>query len=234
LATAYAAAGQKTLLIDSDLRRPAQHELFNLDNRVGLSEYLRGEVSLDDMIQACHLPNLFVITSGTDSSSVVSMLNSDKMHELVDRMKEWFDVVIFDCPPILGVSDALLVSALAEGSLIVAQHRKFPRSMLIRVKGALQGIGTKCLGVVLNNVDVKQDNTYQYYTSYSQYYSNSRSKSKPRSKQKPAKLSPVSRAKKETQLEPTLSMNGAEAEKPLPAGIPVDELAAERFSEDVY
>jgi polysaccharide biosynthesis transport protein len=234
LATAYAAAGQKTLLIDSDLRRPAQHELFNLDNRVGLSEYLRGEVSLDDMIQACHLPNLFVITSGTDSSSVVSMLNSDKMHELVDRMKEWFDVVIFDCPPILGVSDALLVSALAEGSLIIAQHRKFPRSMLIRVKGALQGIGTKCLGVVLNNVDVKQDNTYQYYTSYSQYYSNSRSKSKPRSKQKPAKLSPVSRAKKETQLEPTLSMNGAEAEKPLPAGIPVDELAAERFSEDVY
>jgi polysaccharide biosynthesis transport protein len=238
LATAYAAAGQQTLLIDSDLRRPAQHELFNLDNRVGLSEYLRGEVGLDEVIQVCHLPNLFVITSGTDSSSVVSMLNSDKMHELVDTTKEWFDVVIFDCPPVLGVSDALLVSALAEGSLIVAQHRKFPRSMLIRVKGALQGIGTKCLGVVLNNVDVKQDNTYQYYTSYSQYYSNSRSNSKPRSKQnpkeKPAKLSPVSRVKKETQPEPTLSMNGAEAEKPLPAGIPVEELAAERFTEDVY
>jgi hypothetical protein len=121
---------------------------------------------------------------------------------------------------------------LAEGSLIVAQHRKFPRSMLIRVKGALQGIGTKCLGVVLNNVDVKQDNTYQYYTSYSQYYSNSRST--PRSKQKPAKLSPVSRVKKETQPEPALSMNGAEAEKPPHARIPVDEPGAKRFAEDVY
>ena len=232
LATAYAAAGQQTLLIDSDLRRPAQHELFNLDNRVGLSEYLRGEVTLDEVIQVCHLPNLFVITSGTDSSSVVSMLNSDKMHELVDTMKERFDVVIFDCPPILGVSDALIVSALAEGSLIVAQHRKFPRSMLIRVKGALQGIGTKCLGVVLNNVDVKQDNTYQYYTSYSQYYSKPRPKQKP--KEKPAKLSPVSHVKKETQPEPTLSMNGAEAEKPPHVRIPVEKLAAEPFAEDVY
>jgi polysaccharide biosynthesis transport protein len=189
------------------------------------------------VIQVCHLPNLFVITSGTASSSVVSMLNSDKMRKLVDTVKERFDVVIFDCPPILGVSDALIVSAIAEGSLIVAQHRKFPRSMLIRVKGALQGIGTKCLGVVLNNVDVKHDNTYQYYTSqyytsYSQYYSKPRPKQKP--KEKPTKLSPVSRVKKETQPEPTLSTNGAEAEKPPHVRIPVDELAAEPFTEDVY
>jgi Mrp family chromosome partitioning ATPase len=160
------------------------------------------------------------------------MLNSDKMRELVDTMKEWFDVVIFDCPPILGVSDALIVTALAEGSLIVAQHRKFPRSMLIRVKGALQGIGTKCLGVVLNNVDVRHDNTYQYYTSYSQYYSKPRPKQKP--KEKPTKLSAVSRVKKETQPEPTLSINGAETEKRPQVGIPVDELAAEPFGEDVY
>jgi succinoglycan biosynthesis transport protein ExoP len=180
----------------------------------------------------CHLPNLFVVTSGTASNSVVSMLNSDKMRELVDTVKEWFDVVIFDCPPILGVSDALIVSALAEGALIVAQHRRFPRSMLIRVKGALQGIGTKCLGVVLNNVDVKQDNTYQYYTSYSQYYSKQKPKQKP--KEKPAKLTPVSRVKKEAEPEPTLSMNGAEPEKRPRVGIPVEQLAAEPFAEDVY
>jgi polysaccharide biosynthesis transport protein len=232
LATAYAAAGQQTLLIDSDLRRPAQHELFDLDNRVGLSEYLRGEVALDEVIQVCHLPNLFVVTSGAGSNSVVSMLNSDKMRELVDTVKEWFDVVIFDCPPILGVSDALIVSALAEGALIVAQHRRFPRSMLIRVKGALQGIGTKCLGVVLNNVDVKQDNTYQYYTSYSQYYSKPKPKQKP--KGKPVKLTPAGRVKKEAEPEPTLSMNGAEREKRPRIEIPVEELAAEPFAEDVY
>jgi Mrp family chromosome partitioning ATPase len=100
------------------------------------------------------------------------------MRELVDTMKDWFDVVIFDCPPILGASDGLVVSALVEGSIIVAQHRKFPRSMLIQVKGTLENIGTKCLGVVLNNVDIKHDNTYQRYTSYGQYCSKPKSKAK--------------------------------------------------------
>ena len=178
LGTAYAASGQQTLIIDCDLRRPAQHELFALDNRVGLSEYLKGEVALDEAIQVSHVPNLFVITSGMGATSLVSLLNSHKMRGLVDTMKEWFDVVIFDCPPILGVSDGLVVSALVEGSIIVAQHRKFPRSMLIQVKGTLENIGTKCLGVVLNNVDIKHDNTYQCYTSYGQYCSKPKSKAK--------------------------------------------------------
>jgi len=227
LATAYAASGQQTLIIDSDLRRPAQHELFNLDNRIGLSEYLKGNVALDEVIQVSHLPNLFVITSGTVSTSVLSTLNSDQMRALADTMKEWFDVVIFDCPPILGVSDALVVSASAEGSLMVAQYRKFPRSMLIRAKGALEGLGTKCLGVVLNNVDVKYDNTYQYCTSYNPYYS----KFKP--KAKPAKSAPVNRAK-ETRPEAKPSINGAEPEKSSWARTLVEELPAEPLGKDAY
>ena len=93
-------------------------------------------------------------------------------------MKNWFDVVILDCPPILGASDALVVSALVEGSIIVTQHRKFPRSMLVRVKGTLENFGTKCLGVVLNNVDIKHDNAYQYFSNYGQYYSKPKSKAK--------------------------------------------------------
>src|SRR5438132_6812154 len=91
LATAYAASGQQTLIIDSDLRRPAQHELFNLDNRIGLSEYLEGNVALDEVIQVSHLPNLFVITSGAASASELSTLNSDQMRALAETMKEWFD-----------------------------------------------------------------------------------------------------------------------------------------------
>jgi capsular exopolysaccharide synthesis family protein len=169
LATTYAAAGQQTLIIGGDLRRPTQHRLFDLDNRVGLSEYLKGEVALDAVIQVAHTPNLFVITSGGGTNSTVSLLNSDKMRELVDAVKGWFDVVLFDCPPILGVSDALIVSALVDGSIIVTQHRRFPRSMLVRVKAAIESAGTKPLGVVLNNVDIKHDRSYGYYTSYNQY-----------------------------------------------------------------
>jgi polysaccharide biosynthesis transport protein len=178
LGAAYAASGQQTLIIDCDLRRPAQHELFALDNRAGLNGYLNGEVALDEAIQVSHVPNLFVITTGMSPTSLVSLLNSHKMRELADTMKNWFDVVIFDCPPILGASDALVVSALVEGSIIVTQHRKFPRSMLVRVKGTLENFGTKCLGVVLNNVDIKHDNAYQYFSKYGQYYSKPKSKAK--------------------------------------------------------
>ena len=185
LGTIYAASGQQTLIIDSDLRRPAQHRLFDLDNRVGLSEYLNGKADLDAVIQVGPTPNLSVITSGGGTNSTVSLLNSDKMRELVDTVKGWFDLVLFDCPPILGVSDALVVSALVEGSIIVAQHRKFPRSILVRVKTALQNTGTKPLGVVLNNVDVRHDKNYEYYTSYSQYYT------KPKPKEKPARIVPA-------------------------------------------
>jgi Mrp family chromosome partitioning ATPase len=98
------------------------------------------------------------------------------MRQLIEKIKEQFDVILFDCPPILGLSDASLLSELAQGSIIVTQHRKFPRSMLVRVKTALQNIGTPCLGAVLNQVDVKYDETYLYYTSYGHYYTNRKSK----------------------------------------------------------
>jgi capsular exopolysaccharide synthesis family protein len=218
LGTIYAASGQQTLIIDSDLRRPAQHRLFDLDNRVGLSEYLNGKADLDAVIQVGPTPNLSVITSGGGTNSTVSLLNSDKMRELVDAVKGWFDLVLFDCPPILGVSDALVVSALVEGSIIVAQHRKFPRSILVRVKTALQNTGTKPLGVVLNNVDVRHDENYEYYTSYSQYYT------KPKPKEKPARIVPAQfRQPKRDLLGKTTSVKDS-----------VEKAVAETFNEDVY
>jgi polysaccharide biosynthesis transport protein len=218
LATTYAAAGQQTLIIDSDLRRPTQHRLFDLDNRVGLSEYLKGEAALDAVIQPGRTPNLFVITSGGGTNSTVSLLNSDRMRELVDAVKGWFDIVLFDCPPILGVSDALIVSALVEGSVIVAQHRRFPRSMLVRVKAAIESAGTKPLGVVLNNVDVKHDRSYEYYTSYSQYYTKPKPKEK-RAAVAPSRFTPPQREPMRTTREITGS---------------TEKAVAETFSDDVY
>ena len=180
LATSYARSGLLTLIVDGDLRRPVQHELFDLDNRVGLADYLRGTADSDHIIQATQMPSLSVITSGAHGSKVVSLLKSERMRRLIEKIKEQFDVVLFDCPPILGLSDASLLSELAQGSIIVTQHRKFPRSMLVRVKAALQNIGTPCLGAVLNQVDVKYDETYLYYTSYGHYYSNRKSKARDR------------------------------------------------------
>jgi polysaccharide biosynthesis transport protein len=154
LATAYAATGQQTLIIDAGLRRPVQHQLFDIDNRVGLSDFLRGEKNLEEIIQEAR-QNLFIIASGPTSDRAGSLLTSQKLTELVEIAKEWFDVVIFDCPPVLGESDASMISSLAEGSIIVARHRRFPRSKIVRAKRTLESQGTKVLGLVLNHAYVR-------------------------------------------------------------------------------
>ena len=156
LAMAYAASGQQTLLVDAALRRPTQHNLFGIDNRVGLSDYLRGEKVFDEIIQDSGTPNLFVVTSGSSRASGIRPFTSAKCVELVDTAKEWFDLVIFDCPPLLGPDGFMEICALAEGSIIVAQLRRYPRSMVVKTKDALQNLGTKVLGVVLNSAYISR------------------------------------------------------------------------------
>jgi succinoglycan biosynthesis transport protein ExoP len=154
LATVYGATGQQTLIIDAALRRPAQHQLFDIDNRVGLSDFLRGEKNAEEIIQEVR-QNLFIITSGPTSRRAGTLLSSQKLAELVEIAKEWFDVVIFDCPPVLGANDASMISSLADGSIIVARHRRFPRSKIVRAKQTLENEGTKVLGLILNHAYVK-------------------------------------------------------------------------------
>jgi capsular exopolysaccharide synthesis family protein len=154
LATVYAATGQQTLIIDAALRRPAQHQLFDIDNQVGLSDFLRGAKNVEEIIQEVR-QNLFIITSGPTSHRAGILLSSQKVAELVEIAKEWFDVVIFDCPPVLGPNAASMISSLAEGSIIVARHRRFPRSKIVRAKRTLENQGTKVLGLVLNHAYVK-------------------------------------------------------------------------------
>jgi polysaccharide biosynthesis transport protein len=170
LAGAWAAAGQRVLIVDADLRRPSQHRLFEVDNRVGLSNYLKGDAQLDKVISPTSIRDLYLIPAGPISVDVLSLLSSPAMSHLVATAKERFDLVIFDCPPLLGVSDASIICTLVDASIMVVYHRRFPRAMLLRVTRAITNIGGHILGVVLNNVDVRLDPNYQYYTSYRRYY----------------------------------------------------------------
>ena len=158
LATAYAASGQQTLIIDADLRCPTQHKFFGLDNGAGLSDYVRGEKPFDEIIRDSGTPNLFLVTTGSGSSATgaTKLFSSLKCVELVNTAKEWFDVVIFDCPPLRRSDGSLVICGLAEAAVIVAQHRRSPRSMVIKTKDALHNLGTKVLGVVLNSAYVKR------------------------------------------------------------------------------
>jgi len=166
-----AQGGYSVLIIDADLRRPTQHELFDVNNSVGLTNYLTTEMPLDDVIVPTSIENLSLLPSGILPSDAVGVLNSQRMADLIAEMKLRYDLVLVDSPPVLGVSDASVLASEVDQTIMVVQHRRFPRSMLLRVKQAILGVGGTVLGVVLNNVDLKHDQNYYYYTSYYGYYS---------------------------------------------------------------
>ena len=180
LAITFALAGQRVLVVDADMRRSTLHQLLNVERRPGLADYLSGDAELDQTIKPASIENLFLLPSGSSGSNVVSLLKSTRMSEFVKIARQEFDVVLFDCTPLLGVSDASIVAKLTDACLLVVQHRRFPRSMLLRVKQMLEAFGVTVLGVVLNNVDVRHDPHYQFYTSYREYYGKPRKRQKSR------------------------------------------------------
>ena len=135
-----------------------------------MSDFLTTDVDLEDVIQSTSQPNLVLLPSGKMPYDAVGILNSQRMMDLVAQVKSRFDIIFFDSPPILGVSDASVLVRALDLTVIVVQHRRFPRAMLQRVKQAVTNVGGNILGVVLNNVDVRHDQYYEYYTNYYNYY----------------------------------------------------------------
>ena len=170
LAFVSAQGGYSTLILDADLRRPVQHKLFDLSNQIGLTNYLTTDMRLEDVIQTTPFENLSLLPSGILPSDAVGILNSQRMSDTLAELKTRYDIVFVDSPPMLGVSDASVLASEVDQTIMVVQHRRFPRAMLVRVKQAIQGVGGTVLGVVLNNVDLKHDQNYYYYTNYSGYY----------------------------------------------------------------
>ncbi len=170
LAFTFAQGGYNTLIVDADLRRPSQHRAFGVENERGLTDFLTSDIDLEDVVQTTSIPGLFLLTSGRLPSDAVGVLNSQRMMDLIAQVKNRFDIVFFDSPPILGVSDASVLVRALDLTIVVVQHRRFPRAMLQRVKQAVENAGGNILGVVLNNVDVRHDQYYEYYTNYYHYY----------------------------------------------------------------
>lgn len=170
IAYTFAKGGYSTLIVDADLRRPSQHRIFGVSNDVGLTDYLTTDMELEEVVMQTKVDNLYFLPSGRLPSDAVGILNSQRMVEFIEEVKSRFDIIFFDSPPILGVSDASVLSSAIDLTIIVVQHRRFPRAMLQRVKQAIINVGGNILGVVLNNVDVRHDQHYEYYTSYYNYY----------------------------------------------------------------
>ncbi len=170
LAFTCAKGGYNVLVVDADLRRPTQHNLFEVDNDFGLTDYLTGKADLEEITRTTKIDNLSFIPSGQIPDGAVGILNSQRMVEMIAKAKGLYDLVFFDSPPILGVSDGSVLASEVDVTVMVVQHRRFPRAMLQRVKQAVQHAGGTLIGVVLNNVDTKHDEGYNYYNTYNDYY----------------------------------------------------------------
>ncbi len=170
LAFTFAKGGYRTLIVDADLRRPSQHRFFGASNERGLTDFLTADIALDPLILSTDVENLSFLPSGRLPIDAAGILNSQRMIDLIQQVKSRYDMVFFDSPPILGVSDASVIASSVDMTLVVVQHRRFPRAMLQRVKQGLANVGARMVGCVLNNTDIRHDEYYEYYTSYYQYY----------------------------------------------------------------
>jgi succinoglycan biosynthesis transport protein ExoP len=170
LAYVCAQLGDRVLVVDSDLRRPVQHRIFGMSNRVGLTDVLMRDAKLEDMILPTSAPNLHFLPSGKLSRTMVGLLDSQRMRDLVKNLKARYDYIFFDTPPLMGVSDASILASEVDGVLLVVQYRKYPRIISSRAKRILDSVGVSIYGVVLNNINILRDDYYYYYHSYYSHY----------------------------------------------------------------
>lgn len=162
--------GDKVLIVDSDLRRPVQHSILGMSNRFGLTNVLMRDVPIEETIKPTSVPNLHFLPSGRIPRSALGLLDSQRMRELVKNLKARYDWVLFDSPPIVGISDASILASEVDGVLLVVQYRKYPRIISSRASQMVQNVGANLLGVVLNNINIMRDDYYYYYHSYYSHY----------------------------------------------------------------
>jgi capsular exopolysaccharide synthesis family protein len=154
LATVFAQSNQRVIVVDSDLRRPALHKLLRVSNAIGLTNYLLKQNKLEEVIQTTGLATLDFLPSGKLPSSSLGILNSAQMKDLIADLKQRYDFVFFDSPPIMGVSDASILASEVDLTLQVIQYRRYPQPMNIRAKQLIEKVGGNLIGIVLNNINM--------------------------------------------------------------------------------
>jgi non-specific protein-tyrosine kinase len=159
------------VILDADLRRPRVHNLFQLQNKPGLTDqFIHPQEYPDGVVQPTEVKNLSVITSGSLPPNPSELLGSQRMDELIQSLKAQFDLVILDTPPALVVTDASVLAIHADGVLLVINPRVSKRAAIKHVIEQLLQVKAKIVGVVLNGVDVKKSR-YGYYRGYYHKYS---------------------------------------------------------------
>lgn len=151
LAIPMVQTGQRILLIDGNLRKPAIHHAFRLSNQVGLASLLNKEVELDEVVQEVKGMGLKVITAGPAVYNPAELLSLPDMRKLLEQLQEEYDMVLLDTPPVLPVSDGLMLAGLVDAVLLVIRSGKVLEEYAKKAKALLENAGANVLGTVLNN-----------------------------------------------------------------------------------
>ena len=166
-----AQSDRKTIIVDTDLRRPVQHKIFNLPNRHGLTDLiLNQDLNVENRIQATSIDNLFLLSSGSLPPNPTEMLLSKRMKHIIQSLKDQSDIVIFDSPPVLVVADAAILSTDVDGVVVVNDVGKTRSGALKRTIEELNRGRANVVGVVLNRVSARASGYYYNYYYYYHYY----------------------------------------------------------------
>ena len=174
LAITFAQVGKKVILVDADMRRGRQSKVFKIPNRIGLSNYISNldengleiNFELSKFIYETSIPNLNLITAGTVPPNPAELLASNKFSNLIEELKKYYDIIIFDGAPIIPITDSLILARMLESTILVALYNKTKKEDLLKVKNDVQAVGGKIIGTCINCVPIspsKKNSRYYYY-----------------------------------------------------------------------
>ncbi|MBT2756704.1 CpsD/CapB family tyrosine-protein kinase [Mesobacillus foraminis] len=163
LAVVFAQQGNRVLLVDGDLRKPTVHYTFNLTNTFGLTTVLSRQIQLNEAVNETSVSNLFVLTSGPIPPNPSELIGSHGMDRVIKEIRESFDIVIFDTPPVLAVTDAQLLANKCDGTILVVYSGKTELEAAGKAKDLLVSSKGKLLGSVLNGKKLQNSDNYYYY-----------------------------------------------------------------------
>ena len=168
LATTFASPTEKVLLIDCDLRKGRQYTLFNLESQtnLGLSDLLidnNWKTNLNNYLSTTDVENLKLLTTGSIPPNPTTLLESTKLNDVVKELEKEFDYIIFDTPPVTGLSDTLILTRLVDTTIVVAKAKKTPIELLQNTIESLKNVNAEISGVILNRVKKSKNKYYKNY-----------------------------------------------------------------------
>jgi succinoglycan biosynthesis transport protein ExoP len=170
MGTTMAQSGQRVLLIDTDLRRPRLHKSLGVSKQRGLTNLILGDAAMDDVIKSTDIPNLFVLPCGPRPPNPVELLLTARFKEVLTQLEAKFDYILLDSPPVLAVTDAVVLSRISSGVMLIAQAGKTTRDEIQVAARQFRDVDARILGLIMNDMDMtKKRYGYYYYYSYGAY-----------------------------------------------------------------